>query len=193
MKVGALLLAAGASRRFGADKRCVQLDSGDTLLATSLQLYLDALGSCAVVIDQGDEALKPDLLARGATLVEVPGRERGFGMGDSLAFGMGYIAGQNYDACLVALADMPWIAPATLLALVAAIADAPMVVPVWQGRRGHPVGFQARYFPELCQLSGDSGARAVLRRHRSKLLQLPVNDPAVLRDVDTVVDLLRQP
>ena len=68
-----------------------------------------------------------------------------------------------------------------------------VVVPVWQGRRGHPVGFRACYFPELCQLSGDSGARAVLQRHRSSLLQLPVDDPAVLRDVDTVGDLPRQP
>lgn len=190
MKVAALLLAAGASRRFGSDKRKVQLDSGDTLLATSLQLYLDTLGSCVVVIDSSDQALKPDLLARGASLVEVPGKEHRYGMGDSLAAGMRYLASQEVDACLVALADMPWIAPTTLLALVTALADAPLVVPVWRGRRGHPVGFRSCYFAELCQLSGDVGARDVLQRHRKSLLQLPVDDPGVVQDVDTVVDLL---
>ncbi len=193
MKITPVLLAAGNSRRFGRDKRKVWLDSGRTLLATSLQLYLDALGSCVVVIDEEDELLKPELLAQGATLVEIPGRERGFGMGDSLAAGVRYSASKNYDACLIAFADMPWLRPATLSALAAALAEAPLVVPVWQGRRGHPVGFCARYFPELCQLSGDCGARGVLQSHASELLQLPVEDPGIVEDVDTVVDLLRQP
>jgi molybdenum cofactor cytidylyltransferase len=114
-------------------------------------------------------------------------------MGDSLAAGIQHIAGQGYDACLVALADMPWVTPATLAALVAALGEAPLVAPVWRGRRGHPVGFGARYFAELGQLSGDAGARGVLQRHAAELLQLPVEDPGIVRDVDTVVDLLQQP
>ena len=193
MKTAALLLAAGSSRRFGRDKRQVQLDSGRTLLATSLQRYLDVFGECFVVIDQEDGELKPGLRRQGASLVELSGRARGCGMGDSLAAGIQHIAGRRYDACLVALADMPWVTPATLAALVAALGEAPLVAPVWRGRRGHPVGFGARYFAELGQLSGDAGARGVLQRHAAELLQLPVEDPGIVRDVDTVVDLLQQP
>ena len=193
MKTAALLLAAGSSRRFGRDKRKVKLGSGRTLLATSVQLYLDAFGQCVVVIDQQDEALKVGLLEQGATPVELPGRARGCGMGDSLAAGIKFIDRQRFDACLVAHADMPWVRPATLAALAAALAEAPLVVPVWRGRRGHPVGFAARYFPELGQLEGDRGARGVLQRYASQVMQLPVDDPGIVRDVDTVVDLLRQP
>jgi molybdenum cofactor cytidylyltransferase len=193
VKIAALLLAAGSSRRFGSDKRKVQLGAGRTLLATSLQLYLDAFGHCFVVIDEDDDALKPDLLQQGGTPVELPGRERGYGMGDSLAAGIKHIAGQRYDACLVGLADMPWVKPTTLAALASALAEAPLVVPAWRGRRGHPVGFAARYFPALCQLGGDCGARGLLQRHTAELVQLPVEDPGILQDVDTVVDLWRRP
>lgn len=183
------MLAAGASRRFGADKRVARLPSGQGILATSVQVYLQAVGNCTVVIDRHDDELKAILFAAGATVVQVDSRKPPLGMGDSLAGGMRQIAAEGCDACLLGLGDMPWVAPSTLARLMQCMAQSPLVVPVWQGRWGHPVGFAARYFPLLCALSGDRGARVLLESHAADLLEVPVDDAGVVQDVDTVGDI----
>ena len=116
------------------------------------------------------------------------------GMGASLAAGARWFDSQRneagahrYRGCLVALADMPWIAAATLDAVAAHVAADAVVAPYFEDRRGHPVGFGALRLAALGQLDGDKGARDVLRdwpQHR-----VDVSDSGVILDVDTVDDL----
>jgi molybdenum cofactor cytidylyltransferase len=104
-------------------------------------------------------------------------------MGASLACGVA--AAGDADAFVIALADMPWIRPATIGAVVEALAGgADIAAPVQRGERGHPVGFAGRHRDALAALSGDEGARAVVARNRSGLVLVPVDDPGALRDVD---------
>ena len=110
-------------------------------------------------------------------------------MGHSLAAGVAASAGA--DGWLVALADMPRIQVATLGRVAAAIAGgAALAAPVFAGRRGHPVGFAARWQSALLALEGDEGARAILRHHAPLLHTLASDDPGVLQDVDTPADLV---
>jgi molybdenum cofactor cytidylyltransferase len=142
-----------------------------------------------VVIDQADESLAQWLQAAGAGVVLADSRHLPCGMGDSLAQGMGQVASQDVDACLIVLGDMPWVQDQTLWRLLEKLAQSPIVVPAWQGRWGHPVGFGARFFGELCQLRGDRGARTVLQTHSAQCCVVPVADEGVVRDVDTPADL----
>jgi molybdenum cofactor cytidylyltransferase len=85
---------------------------------------------------------------------------------------------------------MPFVAPETIRHVAAALdAGAALVAPAYQGERGHPVGFGARYRVELTALSGDAGARAILARDRARTRVVAVDDPGVLRDIDTPEDL----
>jgi molybdenum cofactor cytidylyltransferase len=191
MRLAALLLAAGASRRFGSDKRLARLPSGDTLLVTAAAACLRVHDNCCVVLDRGDGPLQDELVAMGAAVIQVATRGESAGMGDSLAAGVRHIAAANYHGCLVSLADMPWVGDETRRAVARALAEHPLVVPAWQGQWGHPVGFQARFFPGLMDLSGDRGARSLLRQHAAQCHVLPVPDRGVVRDVDTPADLGR--
>lgn len=193
MNVVTLLLAAGAANRFGSDKRQAQLASGDTLLQASLACYQNGPGSCIVVLDKNDGPERDWLATKGATSISVASRTAPHGMGDSLAAGAREAARQGYDACLVALADMPWVAATTLSAIAGALLEHPIVVPAWQGQWGHPVGFTVRYFDELAVLTGDRGARSLLKRHAAQRKVLEVADRGVLLDVDCPADLQRAP
>ncbi|MBC7779538.1 MAG: NTP transferase domain-containing protein, partial [Proteobacteria bacterium] len=66
---------------------------------------------------------------------------------------------------------------------------AALVAPTWRGERGHPVGFHRCFGAELSSLAGDEGARQVLARHHAALQRLAVEDPGVVRDIDTPADL----
>ena len=191
-RIAALVLAAGASRRFGSDKRLAQLPDGRVLLDATLGLYLETVGDCWVVLDEADGHLCARVAALGGRCVTVRGVRSGnavAGMGDSLAAGARHIAAAGYDGCLVALGDMPCVAPATVRSVAAALDRRRLVVPVRKGRWGHPVGFGAAFFSQLCALQGARGAAGLLRDNRRWRCELPVSDAGVLLDVDTPAQL----
>jgi molybdenum cofactor cytidylyltransferase len=112
----------------------------------------------------------------------------GRGMGASLAHGVEHT--RSAGGWIIALADMPAIRPGTITRIAAALEEGAVIVaPVYRGTRGHPVGFAAKLRDELIALDGDSGARAVLERHRGAVTLLDCDDPGVLQDVDTRADL----
>ena len=182
-----LLLAAGSGRRFGGDKRQARLPNGRCLLEQSLCTLHPAVDRVVIVVKSEEPWLR-SLLAHFANtqLLYVP--ETG-GLGDSLAAAIQSVAADPaVDGVLVALADMPWLEPATLQKLTNALAQYPLVAPSYQGRRGHPVGFARCFFSQLAQSQGDRGAQSLLAAEPVHLC--PVADSGVVRDVDRPGQLL---
>ncbi|NRF88788.1 NTP transferase domain-containing protein, partial [Burkholderia gladioli] len=102
-------------------------------------------------------------------------------------------ASRDAGGWLVALGDMPWVAPASIRAVARELASGrnTIAAPHHQGRRGHPVAFAAVHRDALAALDGDTGARALLLAH--EVAEVEVDDPGVLRDVDTRDDLAGGP
>jgi len=111
------------------------------------------------------------------------------GMGDSIAAAVQ--ATRDAPGWLVLPADLPLVQPETLLAVAAALSGHAVVVPRFEGRRGHPVGFGSSCRDALLRLRGAEGAASVVRSHEKTGLasHLDVKDPGVLTDIDTVEDL----
>jgi molybdenum cofactor cytidylyltransferase len=109
------------------------------------------------------------------------------GMGDSIAAGVRATAGAG--GWLVLPGDLPLIDPQSLRAVAAALDRTSVVVPVWQGTRGHPVGFAAEHGPALQALAGAEGAASIVRQAQPLLLEL--QDEGIACDIDTVADLAR--
>jgi len=178
-----LLLAAGASRRFGSDKRKALVYQGQSLLEASADLYRrPGLDLCVCLSAQSrDDDLA---VAFADTDVRVLRCARASeGMGGTLAEAAQ--AHPDASALIVALADMPLISIPTLDAMLCARRDGRIVVPVHDGRRGHPVLFDRPFIAKLQRLGGDRGAAAILAAHADAILELPVTDPGIHRDADT--------
>ncbi|MBK7469323.1 MAG: nucleotidyltransferase family protein [Betaproteobacteria bacterium] len=185
MRIVGILLAAGAGTRFGGGKLSAPLSDGTTVGHRACANLAAALPEVIAVVRPGDEDLARELAATGARVTVCPGAHAG--MGASLAHGVE--AAGDADAVLIALADMPWIRPDTFSAVAAALARGEqVVVPRHQGKRGHPVGFGRAHFPALRLLGDDQGARDVIAR-ATGICWIEVDDPGVLRDVDTPADL----
>ncbi len=117
----------------------------------------------------------------GLTVLEYKNAKQG--MGCSLAFGI------SNSWCakgwLVTLADMPFISQKTMQTVADAIQrDVPMAAPIYNGRRGHPVGFNRVYRNALCLLDNDIGARDIIAQNTDTLLTIEVDDPGILIDID---------
>jgi molybdenum cofactor cytidylyltransferase len=181
-----ILLAAGASRRFGADKLSHSLPEGDLVAVRACRALLAGTDAVLAVVRPGNGELAARLQAEGAEVRICA--DAGLGMGASLAFGVR--ACPEAAGWLVALADMPWIAPATIRQVADALRSGALIAaPCWQGQRGHPVGFSHVLGPNLTALNGDAGAKAVIQAHIEQLRLVDCDDPGVLRDIDTPEDL----
>jgi len=184
-----ILLAAGAGTRFGGGKLLAKLGDGTAVGRRACANLQAAVDDVIAVVRPDDDELALELAAAGARVTFCPDAHAG--MGASLAHGARAAAGA--DAVIIALADMPWIEPATLQAVADALRRAePLVVPRHRGRRGHPVGFGRVHLPALTSLGNDEGAREVIASAPA-IHWIDVDDPGVLRDVDTPADLGEAP
>jgi len=184
--VAAIILGAGQSRRMGeGNKLLVEVD-GAPMIARVVAAVLATRARPVVVVTGHDAAsVRGALSGQEVTFVHNPRYAEG--MSTSLRAGIKGIG--DVDGALICLGDMPRIRPADLEALLCAFAPdggRPIVVPTWQGRRGNPVLFAARYFPEMCALTGDVGARVVLEKHATAVCSVAMSDHGVTLDVDTV-------
>jgi molybdenum cofactor cytidylyltransferase len=185
MKIVGILLAAGRGERFGGDKLLARIGD-DTIGGAACRNLAAAVPAVIAVVRPGDARLAAALAGGGARVIECADADDG--MGASLACGVR--SAGDADGWLIALADMPWIAPATVARVAAAIERGALVAaPFHRGRRGHPVGFGRACAAALAALTGDDGAKAVVAAHAGEMLRLDVDDPGVLRDIDTPQDL----
>jgi molybdenum cofactor cytidylyltransferase len=178
-RVVALVLAAGNSTRFGGDKLLEPVEGwplGEHIAATLVDLSLDGyLAVCPAT----DNVRRHVYLSHGFEIVENPHPEQG--MGESLALGAQRAIDLDADALLVCLADMPNVTDEHLTALLAI--NAPVVATEAEGVRSPPVVFARELLPELTKLTGDQGAR-----HLLKSAATVHAEPHLVRDFDTPDD-----
>ena len=181
-----ILLAAGASKRFGSDKLMHPLAQGVPVAAAALANLRAAIPHVIAVVRPGVPALENLLSAAGATVIQCANADEG--MGASLAAAVS--ASGDVAGWVVALADMPYIRPETIEKIAASLAaGAAIAAPAYRGERGHPVGLSARFRAQLEALRGDEGARALLKQNASLIELIEVDDPGVCSDIDTPADL----
>lgn len=189
-----ILLAAGFSRRFGSvDKLLQPLPDGRSIALTSAENLIKAIPTSVAVLRPENKVLSELLLNAGLKVVFCTENEQE--MADSLATAIRYSA--KFEAAsngfVIALADMPYIQPATISAVANKLSvGASIVIPTYNSQRGHPVGFAAKFRNELENLHGDEGARSIIKRYPNEVELLQMNDAGILADIDTQDDLKNQ-
>lgn len=191
----AIVLAAGAGRRFGGRKLLAPFEGGP-LIEGALRAAFASPASTIILVT-GSDAGEVEAAARafadrqgeGSRLQIVHAPDHAEGMGASLRAGAAALPADAAGA-FVFLGDMPRVPAALLPRLVEAVeAGAAAAAPVCEGRRGHPVLFGAELFDPLRQASGDEGARAALAGLGPRLVLIDTDDAGVLFDVDRPADL----
>lgn len=198
-----IVLAAGQSSRFGSDKRLAVYDARDTLLSKSIALAEPFCAQLFVVTKPADWERMDHLLGYWSghhKLEQLSAPNADQGMGASLADAVGYLGefesnrSEYFTGALVMLADMPYISPASIETVVAAHSMDKIIVPCYQcetekKRWGHPVLFGRRWFGDLRKLRGDRGGRSIVHEQADARVEVKVDDPGILRDVDKPDDV----
>lgn len=184
--VGALILAAGQSRRMGAHNKLLMTWRDVTLVR---HVVLQALASevSAVCVVTGFEAaqITTELSDLPVTFVHNPAYEQG--LASSLQRGLQSLD-ESMSGALVCLADMPLVCSQDMNLLLRAFRhqpSRPICVPKFQGRRGNPIVIPRQWFDDLLHTQGDQGARGLIQRHPEYVHWVEMPTASVLLDVDT--------
>lgn len=181
----AIVLAAGLSRRMGRQKLLLPI-RGKPVVRWSVEALVGAVDDVVVVIGHEADAVRAVLAGLPVRFVENPRPEDG--QGSSIAVGVAALA-RHTDAALIALGDQPELPEQVVPALLEAFrrSGKPIVAPVYRGIQATPVLFAAEVFPELASLTGDAGARTVVKARPARVERVAF-DLAMPSDVDTPED-----
>ncbi|MBC6404687.1 MAG: NTP transferase domain-containing protein [Rhodospirillales bacterium] len=190
-RVAALLLAAGQAKRMGSNK-LIQEVTGKPLVRYAAEAALASQAAPVILVtghrrDAIEEALE------GLDLLTVHNRNYTAGLSTSLKRGLAALP-EGIDAAVVLLGDMPRIVPEVIDRLIASfnpLEGRAICLPVHRGRRGNPVLFGSQFFAEVQTVEGDRGARDLLREYADQVAEVPLDDDAVLLDIDTPQALAR--
>ncbi|APH59256.1 NTP transferase domain-containing protein [Granulibacter bethesdensis] len=190
-RIAVVILAAGLSRRMGGRHKLLQPGPDGRAMITHVvdQALQSRASEVVVVLGDHAEEMRSALATRDLTIMVAADYAQG--LSASLRAGIAAIE-ETADAVLVCLGDMPFVSHRVMDRLMAAFdpIHAPIVAPVWEGQRGNPVLWGARFYRDLSRLSGDRGAASLLDRWQHRLCRLSMEDGACLIDIDTPDDLV---
>jgi molybdenum cofactor cytidylyltransferase len=185
MSIAGIILAAGKGTRMGGGKMTAKLHGkalvrhvADVAISSNLDQVIAVLGHDAAKVEQA-------LHGTGVRIIHNP--DYAEGMATSLKAAISALSEQT-KAALILLGDMPQITPKLIQQLIEAFNNNPHasgIVPVVQGKRGNPILIAAALFASIMQLEGDIGARKLLAEADAAVIELDVQDPAILNDIDT--------
>ena len=186
--ITAVILAAGASGRMGKQKALLTI-SGKSFIQHLVDVFLSsAVAKTIVVVGADADRIERQLAGSG---VEIAFNEN-YAQAQLSSIVTGLKAAHAYhpDAVLFHPVDHPLIATALINTLVATfIEKSPTILlPTFNGRRGHPVLFSASLFAELKTASPDIGARSVVWSHAAEVLEVETNEEGIILDIDTPED-----
>lgn len=190
--IAAVVLAAGSSRRMGdINKLMLSIEGTPMVVRVVEALERSHVDRILVVTGHEPERIRGVLLDRKVEVVHNPDYEEG--MGTSIRTGISTL-GRDLDGALIVLADMPWVGTEVVDRLIDAFAEADersIFIPSFRGKRGNPILWSAKHFPELLELTGDVGGKGLFQRWSEAICHVEVESTAIRLDVDTP-DVLRE-
>jgi molybdenum cofactor cytidylyltransferase len=189
VRVAAIVLAAGEGRRIGGPKALLPID-GTTFLDHTCRRFVDTgLAVIAVLGAEAERVGRETRLPSGVCVVVNEAWQSG--MLSSVWRGLDAAEAEGVDAVLLHPVDHPLVEPPTIARVASALAaGASIVVPTWEGRRGHPGGFARAIFEEIRRASPEHGARAVVAADATRLVSV-TGDPGCIAGIDTRQDYRR--
>lgn len=191
--VVAVVLAAGDSARMGRPKALLAAPDGQPFVVRIGRAFTDAgVARVAIVTGSAHQGIVEAVAGSGfpATVGVVRNADPGRGQLSSLWTGMDAVVTPRTEALLMTLVDVPMLTAATVEAVVNEWrrSKAPIVRPAIGTRHGHPVLFDRSLFDELRNAPLEGGAKTVVRRHESRIVNVVPPDEGCLRDIDTPDD-----
>ncbi|SVD17278.1 uncharacterized protein METZ01_LOCUS370132 [marine metagenome] len=183
MKIAGIILAAGGSVRMGDQNKLLETIHGTPMIKKVVQSALNSnLETVYIIVGHEAELIRQCISDELVHWVENPAWSSG--MASSIRYGIKALK-NNYDGAMILLGDMPFIEYKTIDEMVDLYHDRGIIVPVKDGKQGNPVLFSSTFFPDLRLLTGDKGAKRIIRENHDSVIHTTVLTDEIFHDLDT--------
>lgn len=185
--VWAIILAAGESKRMGKPKLLLPFGA-KTIIETVIDSVIKSdIDEVMVVLGSNAENIAEKI--RNYPLITTVNPNFRDGMLSSIQWGFEAIT-EDTKAVLIMLGDQPLIPSSVINRIIEAYGQTGkgIILPVYNKRRGHPILIALKYRAEIKQINPNTGLRALIHNHTEDILEIDVNAPGILKDIDTVED-----
>ncbi len=189
--IAAVVMAAGRSRRMAPHNKLLVTDkAGKPMIARVVDNVLSS-NARPIMVVTGHQAEQVEHALGGRPVRVVHAADYAEGLSASLKAGIAAVP-PDCAAAIVCLGDMPLVTGRMIDRLIAMYnpeAGRSIVLPTFRGKQGNPMLWDRRFFQEILQITGDSGARFLIGKHADAVVEVEMADDAVLRDFDTTESL----
>jgi molybdenum cofactor cytidylyltransferase len=193
--IAAVVMAAGRSRRMAPHNKLLVADkAGKPMIARVVENVLSS-NARPILVVTGHQAEQIEHALGGRPVRYIHAADYAEGLSASLKAGIAAVP-PDCAAAIVCLGDMPLVTGRMIDRLISMYnpdAGRSIVLPTFRGKQGNPMLWDRRFFPEILQITGDSGARFLIGKHTDAVVEVEMADDAVLRDFDTTESLTTLP
>ncbi|AEE90619.1 MobA-like protein protein-like protein [Tepidanaerobacter acetatoxydans Re1] len=183
IKICGIILAAGEGKRAGGGKLSRDIQGKPMLQCVVEMAVQSSLDD--VLLVTGYERNLGEKIAKRAGIRSYYNADYPLGMSTSLKLGISKVP-QGISAVVIILGDMPYIQRETLDSIIDLhkTTRSKIIIPVYNGKKGHPVLMACTYNDEIYNISGDRGAREIIKKHIDEVMYWQADDPGILKDID---------
>ena len=182
--ISAILLAAGKSTRMINENKLSKNYDGIPLIKHSVKNILSSnINELIIVLGYQNETIK-SLIDYDRKIKFIYNKEFENGMASSIKAGIKNLS-EKTQAFFICLGDMPFVSKDVYNKLIKSKKNEKIIAPIFESRRGHPVLFDISMKNEIMLISGDVGAKEILKKNKDKIFNLEINDQGIIQDFNT--------
>ena len=185
-KIHAVILAGGQSKRMGTNNKLVLPINGKPMVAITAETIIASKANSVTVVT-GFEHQKIKESIKTSNIEFIHNKDFRNGISSSVVTAI-KSAPEDCSAILIGLGDMPKITVSHINKLIDAynpLEGRAICVPTWKAKRGNPVLWSRRFFPEMLELKGDFGAKELMGKYAELVVEVEMNDNGIVMDIDT--------
>lgn len=186
-KIAAIILASGFSVRFGSNKLLEEIGEAPLIQRAMQNALSSSCDKVFIVVEPENNSIKR-LIPPSICIIENTGRSEGISA--AVVSGL-WAAKKDYDAVIFMVADQPFLGPGVLNDMISAFKnqDCNIIACFHKSSMRNPMMFGSKYYGELLEIKGDTGAKQIAMRHVDDICRVEISDEYTLFDIDTIEDL----
>ena len=186
--IGAIILAAGNSSRFGDENKLLAKFGEKTVIETTINNIAKLFKKDEITIVLRNKSQLPNFLKFLPYKLTIVLKEN-FGISDSIKQGLNNFI--TKDGVIICLGDMPGVSASTYSKIRNSLSEQEdkIIVPIYKGTKGNPIGIPRKFYGKLKKISGDVGFKQLFSQLKKNISFIEIDDRYILKDIDTKKDL----
>ena len=185
--ISTILLAAGQSKRMSGENKLIKNVKGIPLIKCALNNILKSSVDETVIVLGYQSEIIEKLIDKNDKIKFVFNADFETGMASSIKKGVENLS-KKTDAFFISLGDMPSINYNTYDQLIKYKKNQKIIVPIFKGQKGNPLLFPKSFEKIMLSIQGDHGAKKILENNKKQILNIEINDPGIIKDIDILED-----